>query len=112
MQRYLLTILLLRQVHAFSLEGSTGSYVKFPKWNHNFENRISFAFKSARPEGLLLYTDDGAKRGNYFEVSILEGVFRVKFKIGRTESASSVYLQVANVKVCPFKTRRLFKILF
>lgn len=69
---------------AFVLEGSERSYVRFPKWYHAFENLLTFDFKTRQPYALLLYTDDGG-RGNFYELTLVDGFLQLNFKVGRQE---------------------------
>ena len=57
-----------RSVDAVFIHGTESSYVRYPRWNSCPNASLSFEFRTAQPEGLLLYADDGGLY-DFFEIS-------------------------------------------
>lgn len=65
----------------FDLEGSQTSYAKFPKWNPCQNGSLSLEFQTSRPNGLILYSDDGG-RFDFIEIKLVAGAIRLRINLG------------------------------
>lgn len=65
----------------FTLEGSQSSYAQMRKWNAGLNGTLQLEFRSAQPNGLLVYTDDGGKF-DFFELKLVEGALRLRYNLG------------------------------
>ena len=72
---YFVIAFLFRLSHAIVLEGSSDSFVRYPKWYHAFENTFTFEFRTKTQNGLLMYTDDGRLYNNFFEFAVYNARF-------------------------------------
>ena len=77
----LLSIVVKHVVRPFALDGSAGSYARFPRWNAGLNGSLELEFKTGQGSGLLLYTDDGGTY-DFFELKLLEGALRLRFNLG------------------------------
>lgn len=68
-------LFLLELSLAIVLEGSSDSFVRYPKWYHAFENTFTFEFRTKAQNGLLMYTDDGRLYNNFFEFTVHNAKF-------------------------------------
>ena len=73
---------LLPSLSAFVLEGSKTSYAQFPAWDVSSESeaRLSFEFRTAKPSGLLLYSDTVTCQ--YLELRMVSGELRARIDTG------------------------------
>ena len=72
---------LVPPLSAFVLEGSQTSYAQFPAWDATSdESRLSFEFRTARPSGLLLYSDSVSCE--YLELRLVSGELRARLDMG------------------------------
>ncbi|EJW75234.1 hypothetical protein WUBG_13861 [Wuchereria bancrofti] len=76
----LLIILLTDGSNAILLSGAPGSYARYPKWMHTFENQLSLDFRTKQPNALLLYTDDGGIQGNFYSLTITNKKLQLDFR--------------------------------
>ncbi|VDO14794.1 unnamed protein product [Brugia timori] len=74
-------ILLADGSNAILLSGAPGSYARYPKWMHTFENQLSLDFRTKQSNALLLYTDDGGIQGNFFSLTITNKKLQLDFRI-------------------------------
>ena len=65
----------------FTLEGSQNSYAQMRKWNAGLNGTLQLEFRTAQPNGLLVYTDDGGKF-DFFELKLVEGALRLRYNLG------------------------------
>ncbi len=77
----LLSYFLIRGSVCVLLEGNVPSYAQFKKWNVALNGSLEFEFKTERPNGLLLYTDDGGTY-DFFEIKLVEGALRLRYNLG------------------------------
>ena len=66
---------------AFNLDGSPGSYAKFPIWDPCSNGSISFEFNTDRPNALLLYFDSGQR--SFLELKLVGGIARLRMNFGK-----------------------------
>ena len=83
---------LLPSLSAFVLEGSKTSYAQFPAWpgvtSDNSESQsLSFEFRTAKPSGLLLYSD--TVTCDYLEIRLVGGELRVRLDTGAVMAVTS-----------------------
>ena len=73
---------LLPSLSAFVLEGSKTSYAQFPAWDISSESevRLSFEFRTAKPSGVLLYSD--TVTCEYLELRLVSGELRARMDTG------------------------------
>ena len=75
---------LLPSLSAFVLEGSKTSYAQFPAWpgvsSSDVNRRLSFEFRTAKPSGLLLYSD--TVTCEYLEIRLVRGELRARLDTG------------------------------
>ena len=75
---------LLPSLSAFVLEGSKTSYAQFPAWpgvsSSDVNRRLSFEFRTAKPSGLLLYSDTVTCQ--YLELRMVSGELRARIDTG------------------------------
>lgn len=79
------TLLLLSSPEAarcFDLEGSQTSYAQFRVWQPDPPSTISLEFKTRRPDGIILYTDDGGYY-DFLELKLVDGAVRLRFNFGQ-----------------------------
>ncbi|KRZ37673.1 Neurexin-1a [Trichinella pseudospiralis] len=81
-------------VPAITLEGSTSSYARFPRWHQAFENVLSVELRTKKPNALLIYIDDSGL-GNFYEISIFEGKIRLQFRLGARQLKNNTATQLA-----------------
>lgn len=67
------------------LDGSKRCFVRFPRFYQEFENVISFEFRTKRLNGLLFYSDDGGT-SNFFEIRLFDGQIHLQFRLGSNSS--------------------------
>ncbi|KAM3716727.1 Neurexin-1a [Dirofilaria immitis] len=79
---FLLMILLTKESNAILLSGAPGSYARYPKWVHTFENQLSLDFRTKQNSGMLLYTDDGGVQGNFYSLTIADKKLQLDFRLG------------------------------
>ncbi|XP_060080041.1 uncharacterized protein LOC132559439 isoform X2 [Ylistrum balloti] len=77
---FLLSLLYCTDTNGIYLNGGTGSYGRYPKWNACTNASISFEFKTRQDNGLLMYTDD-AGTYDFFELVLVDGVLRMRLNI-------------------------------
>ncbi|XP_054706570.1 neurexin-1-like [Uloborus diversus] len=65
----------------YLLDGSPSSFAQYPRWHAGLNGTLSLKFRTREPNGLLLYTDDGAAR-DFFEAKLVEGIARLRFNLG------------------------------
>ncbi|VDK88099.1 unnamed protein product, partial [Onchocerca ochengi] len=65
--------------NAILLSGAPGSYARYPKWMHTFENQLSLDFRTKQSNAMLLYTDDGGVRGNFYSLTIANRKLQLDF---------------------------------
>lgn len=63
----------------FDLDGSVGSYAKFPSWEPCLNWSFSFEFKTSKTNALLVYFDRGSF--NFFELKIIGGSARLRLTV-------------------------------
>ena len=83
--------------NAFYTDGTSDSYVQYPRWQACLNGSIGFEFKSDDPDGLLFYTDDGG-RYDFFELRLEKGKMMLRFKL--TE------LTMGKIVASDYKVRR------
>ncbi|VDP12219.1 unnamed protein product [Soboliphyme baturini] len=102
-----------QRLNGFTLDGSPGCYVRFPKWYHAFENTLSFEFVTGKPNGLLLYTDDGGG-SNFFEISLVSGRLQLLFSLGKQQSGATIAeqhpVQVATIDSLSLNDRKWHRV--
>ncbi|XP_048259836.1 neurexin-1-like isoform X2 [Haliotis rufescens] len=76
-----LLALVLPRCLGFSLDGSAGSYAKFPGWEPCLNGTLSFEFQTDRPNALLFYFDSGQKK--YLELKLVGGIAKLKVNFGK-----------------------------
>uniref|UniRef100_A0A1I8EZM9 Laminin G domain-containing protein n=1 Tax=Wuchereria bancrofti TaxID=6293 RepID=A0A1I8EZM9_WUCBA len=108
----LLIILLTDGSNAILLSGAPGSYARYPKWMHTFENQLSLDFRTKQPNALLLYTDDGGIQGNFYSLTITNKKLQLDFRLGdETNYLSSerpvVTMRLNDVEVSDYRWHRL-----
>ncbi|KAK6109180.1 Laminin G domain family protein [Brugia pahangi] len=108
----LLIILLADGSNAILLSGAPGSYARYPKWMHTFENQLSLDFRTKQPNALLLYTDDGGIQGNFFSLTITNKKLQLDFRLGdETNYLSSerpvVTMRLNDIEVSDYRWHRL-----
>ena len=62
---------------SFTLEGTRTSYAQFQKWYPTKNGSIEFEFRTAVPDGVLLYTDDGGYY-DFVEIKLVSGAVRLR----------------------------------
>ena len=62
---------------SFTLEGTRTSYAQFQKWYPTKNGSIEFEFRTAVPDGVLLYTDDGGYY-DFVEIKLVSGSVRLR----------------------------------
>ena len=62
---------------SFTLEGTRTSYAQFQKWYPTKNGSIEFEFRTAVPDGVLLYTDDGGYY-DFVEIKLVSGSLRLR----------------------------------
>ena len=67
----------------FLLEGTRSSFARFPPWRVCSNATLTFDFKAARPDGLLLYTDDGGAT-DYLELKLVQGGAQLRWRVAGT----------------------------
>ena len=89
---------LLPSLSAFVLEGSKTSYAQFPAWDVSSESevRLSFEFRTAKPSGVLLYSD--TVTCEYLELRLVSGELRARMD---THEGGRVLLRVTSGDVSP-----------
>ncbi|XP_026479263.1 neurexin-3-like [Ctenocephalides felis] len=75
------TTRLTNYVTGFNLDGSPVSHSQFRKWNAALNGTLELEFKTERPNGLVLYTDDGGTY-DFFELKLVEGALRLRYNLG------------------------------
>uniref|UniRef100_A0A5S6PHT9 Uncharacterized protein n=1 Tax=Brugia malayi TaxID=6279 RepID=A0A5S6PHT9_BRUMA len=108
----LLIILLADGSNAILLSGAPGSYARYPKWMHTFENQLSLNFRTKQSNALLLYTDDGGIQGNFFSLTITNKKLQLDFRLGdETNYLSSerpvVTMRLNDIEVSDYRWHRL-----
>lgn len=78
------------------MNGRTGSYAKFPKWNACTNASITFEFKTRQSKGLLMYTDDSGTY-DFFELVLLDGALRMRLNIVDGRDGSVEFLVGKNL---------------
>ena len=68
-------------VTSLVLEGSTTSYAQFRKWSTSANASLEFEFRTERPNGVLLYTDDGGYY-DFLEIKLVDGTVRLRYNLG------------------------------
>ena len=68
-------------VTSLVLEGSTTSYAQFRKWSASSNASLEFEFRTERPNGVLLYTDDGGYY-DFLEIKLVDGTVRLRYNLG------------------------------
>ncbi|VDD94757.1 unnamed protein product [Enterobius vermicularis] len=90
--------------NAIILPGAPNSYARYPKLRSSHETQIAFDFRTKQKNALLLYTDDGAKNGNLYAVTICDGQIQFECRIGDDlievpQRRAIITLRVENVVV-------------
>ena len=62
---------------SFTLEGTRTFYAQFQKWYPTKNGSIEFEFRTAVPDGVLLYTDDGGYY-DFVEIKLVSGAVRLR----------------------------------
>lgn len=57
-------------------------FLRYPKLRSSHETQIAFDFRTKQKNALLLYTDDGAKNGNLYAVTICDGQIQFECRFG------------------------------
>ncbi|VDP14004.1 unnamed protein product [Onchocerca flexuosa] len=109
---FLLIILLMEGSNAILLSGAPGSYARYPKWMHTFENQLSLDFRTKQSNALLLYTDDGGVRGNFYSLTIANKKLQLDFRLGDESNYLSserpvITMRVNDVEVSDYRWHRL-----
>ena len=83
---------LLPSLSAFVLEGSKTSYAQFPAWagvssSDSSDRKLSFEFRTAKPSGLLLYSD--TVTCEYLEIRLVRGELRARLDTGAVLAVTS-----------------------
>ena len=83
---------LLPSLSAFVLEGSKTSYAQFPAWagvssSDSSDRKLSFEFRTAKPSGLLLYSD--TVTCEYLEIRLVGGELRARLDTGAVLAVTS-----------------------
>ena len=84
---------LLPSLSAFVLEGSKTSYAQFPAWagvmssSDRVNRKLSFEFRTAKPSGLLLYSD--TVTCEYLEIRLVGGELRARLDTGAVLAVTS-----------------------
>ncbi|XP_067682450.1 neurexin 1-like isoform X5 [Haliotis asinina] len=76
-----LLALVLPRCLGFTLDGSAGSYAKFPGWEPCLNGTLNFEFQTDRPNALLFYFDSGQKK--YLELKLVGGIAKLKVNFGK-----------------------------
>ncbi|XP_059146406.1 neurexin-1a-like, partial [Physella acuta] len=76
----LLLVCLVRGALTLNLDGSPGSYLKYPPWDPCLNGSLSFEFKTKEPNSLLLYLNKGGFM--YFEIKMYKGGIRLRLNFG------------------------------
>ncbi|CDW56239.1 protein nrx isoform l; protein nrx isoform k; pro tein nrx isoform b; protein nrx isoform a [Trichuris trichiura] len=92
-------LLIFSACNALTLEGSSSSYARFPRWYQAFENVLSVEIKSRASNGLLVYTDNGGQ-GNFYEISLHQSCVELTWRVGRFQVDST---GVHNLRNCHVK---------
>ncbi|XP_055878286.1 neurexin-2-like isoform X11 [Biomphalaria glabrata] len=71
---------LLPVVVTLNLDGSPGSYVKYPPWEPCLNGSFSFEFKTREQNALLLYLNKGEYL--FFEIKVYKGGVRLRVNVG------------------------------
>ncbi|CAG9530113.1 unnamed protein product [Cercopithifilaria johnstoni] len=109
---FLLIIMLVEGSNAILLSGAPGSYARYPKWMHTFENQLSLDFRTKQSNALLLYTDDGGIQGNFYCFTIANKKLQLDFRLGdETNYLSSerpvITMQLNDIEVSDYRWHRL-----
>jgi len=86
---FFVVLLFLPASNAFFTDGTSESYAQFPRWQACLNGSIGFEFKSDRPDGLLLYTDDGGGY-DFFELRLENRKLMIRLKLNDREAGKKI----------------------
>lgn len=82
----LLLLLLLSGVLSLDFPGSEGQWARYLRWDASSRSDLTFRFKTSRPDGVLLYLDDGGYC-DFLLLALAGGRLRLRFSVDCAETS-------------------------